>query len=102
MQDHSAKECLNNHDSTSCDQFVEEDCKYNGNTIINTQEGLVTNPTDCQELCLNNESGIPVGCEYWLYDRNTEICTLLDSDLKSCGGVGGHQTPKIEDCFNSF
>ena len=98
MQDQSASACLGNNDYTSCDQFIEEDCTYHGRTIIVTQEGLVTSATDCQELCLNNESGMIAGCDYWLFDRRTEICTLLDSRERSCNGISGRQTPAIDNC----
>ena len=100
FQDQSNDDCLSINNPNDCDQFIDEDCTYSGQIIIRTQNGVITTPNDCQDLCEINQSDVLTPCEYWMYDRQQRVCTLLDADIKKCKGISGRQTPPYNECFS--
>ena len=102
FQDAPSSECLSIENEYDCDQFIDEECEYSGNTIIRTPAGTITNPDECQEICANNQENVLTTCEYWIYDKTERVCTLLDSSNYTCKSESGQQAPYYDDCLDSF
>ena len=49
--------------------------------------------SECQEACVH----LP-GCEYYVYDIDTEDCELLAAPTRKCDILRGPPTPSYEDC----
>ena len=79
-------------DLNTCDRFLEEDCEYYGDVLVNSDS--IADARHCQELCEEFESA---GCEYWVWQENE--CFLLSSSKRNCTTVGGPKFPDINECI---
>ena len=83
-------------DLNTCDRFLEEDCHYQGEIILNTDD--IADAKHCQILCqLLTEPR----CNYWVFQEKEEgknDCSLLASDDRSCTMIGGPRDPKLKEC----
>ena len=84
-------------DLNTCDRFLEEDCHYQGELILNTDD--IADAKHCQILCqLITE---PSRCNYWVFQENEEgknDCSLLASGDRSCTMIGGPRDPNLKEC----
>jgi len=74
-----------------CDQFLQEDCEYLGETIF--IENFLDNNILCQMFC----EEIPA-CKYWIYHEDTKRCILKKDSKRNCKTWGGKTTPDFEIC----
>ena len=91
MQKNPIDTCLE-LDLNTCDRFLEEDCEYYGDGLVNPSS--IADARHCQELCEEFES---VGCQYWTFEDNQ--CFLLSSSKRNCTTLGGPKFPDINDCI---
>ena len=85
--------CLT-QDSGTCDDFVDEDCKMNGQVLW--QSDLVIDAFDCQEKLQFWEA--VYGAEVFFLSDLEGVCYLLDSPDRSCVSMSGPAAPSVVDC----
>ena len=89
-------DCLGQISNPICDSHVEEDCTYNGDNLVNMDEGSAGQPSDCQLACVN------LGCQYWIHNTSRASCILKRDGRKTCNILGGPKTPSYQQCKKYF
>lgn len=94
FQDRTIDECFQIDDQV-CDLFIREDCEYIGAILSEPPPGTISNPKQCEQLCIQYEQ---IGCEYWVYYQMLTTCTLLKSGDRACHTWGGPRAPSFAEC----
>ena len=96
MQDTSLDACLALEPDT-CALFLEEDCSYTGDLLLEIPSGEVHDAEQCEAYCKSFEN---IGCKYWVYQETNEniTCRLLSSGDRTCNCMGGPEDPPLNEC----
>jgi len=91
-------ECLqiNNVDPSSCDGFLQEDCVYTSELLVD--KDTVTDRHSCQAYLAG--LGPLLGAQYFVYDSNKHNCKLYAAMEFNCSTALGPEYPDIEECNN--
>ena len=77
--------CFDGPTHENCNLLFQEDCMYEGNSIIVTPNGTIAEYHD-------------LSCKYWVYHSALDSCFLYDSREKSCLTWGGPRYPSFSIC----
>merc|ERR1712136_221990 len=86
---------LNDAIPIGCNQFLQEDCEYLGETYIDT---TIENNDLCQRLCGLDSSP----CKYWIYHEYERRCILKKDSKRNCKTWGGPYEPEFDDCRDAL
>ena len=98
LQDKRIDECLKVDHKQTCDLFIEEDCVYHGEVVLDTPPGTVADPQDCAELCDHIEES-EGKCKYWEFSKTERNCSLRYDDKRNCKTLGGPRSPSYDECM---
>jgi len=93
--DKKAIYCLDQIRNPICDSHVEEDCEYNGELLLETDEGGAGQFDDCLKTC---EDVFGPECKYMIHNKSTSSCILKGDGRKTCNVWAGPKTPSYQQC----
>lgn len=76
----------------NCKKMVESECLYHGNILL--EEHYVSEPEDCFQMSEN------IHGEYYVYDGDSDTCTVYDSNSRTCTVQRGVKDVQPSDCPN--
>merc|ERR1711944_23976 len=93
--DKKIDECLEIDNKKTCDLFIEEDCGYTGDVLLEPPVGTVADPQQCKELC---NQFTAIGCKYWVFSNTEKLCSLRMDEDRDCKTWGGPRSPSYDEC----
>lgn len=75
--------------ATTCSSFVRENCVMSGSQLSSS---TVADAATCQTLV------DPVGGKYFVYNTDTQVCLIYDSQEFTCSRMHGPDTPAYDTC----
>ena len=87
-------DCLGEISHPICDSHVEEDCEYNGELLRRFEEGRISDPKVCQDLCKKRAPK----CKYWIHHQTETLCIHMRDGRKTCNVLGGPKQPSYDHC----
>jgi len=89
-------ECFEIDNKLVCDLFLQEDCGYTGEVLLEPPVGTIADPQECEELCNQFNA---LGCKYWIFSQTEKKCSLRTAQDRDCKTWGGPRAPLFDDCF---
>jgi len=89
-------ECFEIDNKLVCDLFLQEDCGYTGEILLEPPVGTIADPQECEELCNQFNA---LGCKYWIFSQTEKKCSLRTAQDRDCKTWGGPRAPLFDDCF---
>jgi len=89
--------CFEIDDKQVCDLFIQEDCGYTGEVLLEPPVGTIADPQECEELC---DQFTALGCTYWVYSQTEKKCSLRKAETRDCKTWGGPRSPLFDDCMS--
>merc|ERR1719351_371452 len=96
--DKEIAECFEIDDKQVCDLFLQEDCGYAGDILLEPPIGTIADPKECEELCKQFE---PLGCKYWIFSQTEKKCSLRTEGDRNCKTWGGPRSPLFNTCMGT-
>jgi len=93
--DKQIDQCFEIDNKFVCDLFLQEDCGYNGDVLLEPPVGTIADPKECEQLCDQFES---LGCKYWVFSNTAKLCSLRLSDNRNCQTWAGPRAPSFDSC----
>jgi len=93
--DKQIDKCFQIDDKFVCDLFLQEDCGYTGDVLLEPPVGTIADPKECEELCDQFEA---LGCKYWVFSNSAKLCSLRTEENRDCKTWGGPRTPSFDEC----
>jgi len=93
--DKQIDKCFEIDNKFVCDLFLQEDCEYQGDVLLEPPVGTIADPKECEELCDQFEA---IGCKYWKFSNSAKLCSLRTAEDRVCKTWGGPRTPLFDDC----
>jgi len=88
------QDCLNvtKDPHGGCEKFREGNCIFQGSLLDHLRD--ITDPDICQQACNHSPS-----CNYFVHDKDTQDCALLDSPHRTCHWMRGPVVPPYKGCY---
>jgi len=93
--DKQIDQCFEIDNKYVCDLFLQEDCGYTGDVLLEPPIGTIADPKECEQLCDQFEG---LGCKYWVFSNTEKKCSLRTSESRECKTWAGPRSPSFDEC----